>query len=118
MPPGRRGIALAADTGDDAGVKPLARAAVAVAAGIASAVYQQAANAAGRRRFPPPGQLADVGGRGIHVVAMGEGTPAVVIVPSLGGNALEWVRVQRAAATKTTVVVDRAGNGGALCERA
>jgi pimeloyl-ACP methyl ester carboxylesterase len=43
---------------------------------------------------------------------IGKGTPAVVIVPSLGGNVLEWVRVQRAAATKTTVVVcDRAGIG-------
>ena len=67
---------------------------------------------ADRRRFPPPGQLADIGGRRVHLLARGEGTPAVVIVPSLGGNVLEWVRVQRAAATKTTVcVVDRAGIG-------
>ena len=90
-----------------------ARAAIAVAAaGIASAAYQQAADAADRRRFPPPGRLADIGGRRIHLLARGEGTPAVVIVPALASNVLEWVRVQRAAATTTTVCVcDRAGVG-------
>ena len=94
-------------------MRPLTRAAAAVvAAGLASAAYQRAADAADRRRFPPPGQLADIGGRRIHLLAMGEGTPAVVIIPSLGGNVLEWVRVQRATASKTTVVVvDRAGIG-------
>ena len=36
----------------------------------------------------------------------------MVIVPALASNVLEWVRVQRAAATKTTVCVcDRAGVG-------
>ena len=90
-----------------------ARAAMAVAAtGLVSAAYQQAADAADRHRFPPPGRLADVGGRRIHLLARGEGTPAVVIVPALASNVLEWVRVQRAAATKTTVCVyDRAGVG-------
>ena len=94
-------------------MRPAARAAAAIAAaGIASAAYQRTADATDRRRFPPPGQLADIGGRRIHLLAMGEGTPAVVIVPSLGGTVLEWIRVQRAAATKTTVcVVDRAGIG-------
>ena len=56
------------------------------AAGIASAAYQRAADAADRRRFPPPGRLADIGGCRMHLLAMGEGTPAVVIVPSLGGT--------------------------------
>jgi hypothetical protein len=67
-----------------------ARAAMAVAAtGLVSAAYQQAADAADRRRFPPPGRLADVGGRRIHLLARGEGTPAVVIVPVLASNVLE-----------------------------
>lgn len=48
----------------------------------------------------------------MHLLAAGEGSPAVVIVPALASNVLEWVRVQRAAATKTTVCVyDRAGIG-------
>ena len=107
------GIAPLAAIRDDTRVSRAARTAVAVAAaGIASAAYQQAADAADRRRFPPPGRLADVGGRRIHLLARGEGTPAVVIVPALASNVLEWVRVQRAAATTTTVCVcDRAGVG-------
>jgi pimeloyl-ACP methyl ester carboxylesterase len=90
-----------------------AQAAMAVAAtGIASAAYQQAADVADRRRFPPPGRLVRVGGRRIHLLARGEGTPAVVIVPALASNVLEWVRVQRAAATTTMVCIcDRAGVG-------
>jgi pimeloyl-ACP methyl ester carboxylesterase len=94
-------------------VQPLARGAVAVAAaGIASAVYQQVADAADRRHFPPPGQLADVGGGRLHILAEGAGSPAVVIVPALGSSVLEWIRVQRAAAGETAVcVVDRAGIG-------
>jgi pimeloyl-ACP methyl ester carboxylesterase len=94
-------------------VRPAARAAVAIAAaGIASAAYQQAADAADRRRFPPPGRLVDIGGRRMHLLAVGEGTPAVVIVPALGSNVLEWVRVLRAASAETTVCAyDRAGLG-------
>ena len=89
------------------------RAAVAIAAaGIASAAYQQAADAADRRQFPPPGRLVDIGGRRIHLLAMGEGTPAVVIIPALGANVLEWVRVLRGAVSETTVCAyDRAGLG-------
>jgi pimeloyl-ACP methyl ester carboxylesterase len=45
-------------------------------------------------------------------LAEGEGTPAVVIVPALGDSVLGWVRVQRAAAAETSIVVcDRAGIG-------
>jgi pimeloyl-ACP methyl ester carboxylesterase len=80
--------------------------------GIASAAYQQAADTADRRRFPPPGRLVDVGGRRIHLLATGSGSPAVVIVPALGANVLEWVRVLRVASAETTVCAyDRAGLG-------
>lgn len=106
---------MTAGDGDDTGVRPAAIAAIAIAAaGTASAAYQLVAEAADRRRFPPPGQLADIGGRRIHLLAEGEGTPAVVIVPALGENVLGWVRVQRAAAAAagtTIVVCDRAGIG-------
>ena len=40
-----------------------AAAAVAAAAGVASFTYQTIAEARDRRRFPPPGQLVDIGGR-------------------------------------------------------
>ena len=107
------GIALPATSGDDTRVRPAERAAVAIAAaGIASAVYQRAADAADRRRFPPPGRLVDIGGRRMHLLATGEGTPAVIIIPALGSNVLEWERVLRAASAETTVCAyDRAGLG-------
>lgn len=104
-------------SGDDSGVRPAARAAVGVAtavavAGVACAVYQRVADRADRRRFPPPGRLVDIGGRRIHFLPMGNGSPAVVIVPALGGSVLEWVRVLRAASSVTTVCAyDRAGLG-------
>ena len=98
-------------------MRPAARAAVAVAAavtvaGAASAVYQRAADASDRRRFPPPGRLVDIGGRRVHFLPMGDGAPAVVIFPALGSNVLEWVRVMRGASSVTTVCAyDRAGLG-------
>jgi pimeloyl-ACP methyl ester carboxylesterase len=48
----------------------------------------------------------------MHILAMGVGSPTVVIVPALGANVLEWVRVLRAASPETTVCAyDRAGLG-------
>jgi pimeloyl-ACP methyl ester carboxylesterase len=92
---------------------PVRAAIAAVAIGGASSVYQQVAEAADRRRFPAPGRLADIGdGRKMHVLVEGDGEPPVVIVPALGANVLEWVRVLRAASAETTVCAyDRAGLG-------
>lgn len=113
MTPPKSGVALPAASADDTCVGAATRAAVAIAAAaIASAAYQQAADAADRHRFPPPGRLVDIGGRRIHLLAMGEGTPTVVIIPALGSNVLEWVRVLRGALSETTVCAyDRAGLG-------
>jgi pimeloyl-ACP methyl ester carboxylesterase len=83
-----------------------------LAAGALSAAYQRIGEARDRRKYPPPGRLVDVGGRRMHILAMGDGSPAVVIVPALGANVLEWVRVLRAASAETTVCAhDRAGLG-------
>ncbi len=82
------------------------------AVGMASAVYQVAAEARDRRRFPPPGRLADVGGRFLHLLEAGTGSPAVVIVPAIGGNVLDWLAFQRELAGDIRVCVyDRAGFG-------
>jgi pimeloyl-ACP methyl ester carboxylesterase len=90
-----------------------ARAAAAcVLVGAASAVYQVAAEAQDRRRFRPPGRLVDAGGRRVHVMEAGAGSPAVVIVPALGENVLGWVPVWRELARSARVCVyDRAGIG-------
>ena len=78
----------------------------------ASAGYQAAAGVLARRRFPAPGQLVDIGGRRVHVMAAGGGSPAVVIVPALGDTVLGWVPVWRALAECTRACVyDRAGIG-------
>jgi hypothetical protein len=82
------------------------------AAGAASAAYQTAAEARDRRQFPPPGRLADIGGRSLHFLDMGAGSPAVVIVPALGGNVLDLLGFYRGLARDVRVVVyDRAGLG-------
>ncbi|MGH3165283.1 MAG: alpha/beta fold hydrolase [Trebonia sp.] len=84
------------------------------AAGVASSAYQRIQDARDRRRFPPPGHLVDIGGKRLHLVTEGDGSPAVVIIPALSSSVAQWFRVQRAAteAVKTTVCVyDRAGIG-------
>lgn len=87
-------------------------AAAIITAGAASAAYQRAAEAADRHRYPPPGRLVDIGGRHMHMLQAGSGSPAVVIVPALGSNVLEWVRVMREVTEETTVCAyDRAGLG-------
>jgi pimeloyl-ACP methyl ester carboxylesterase len=84
-----------------------------VAAGaLASALYQEAAAARDRRRFPPPGRLIDVGGRRLHLLDAGAGTPAVVVLSALADSALCWVPVQRKLAAEMRVCLyDRAGAG-------
>ncbi len=84
-------------------------AAIAAATGIASFTYQTIAAAVDRRRFPPPGHLADVGGRRLHIVTAGEGSPAVVVIPALADNVLQWLRVLESVAAETRACVyDRA----------
>jgi pimeloyl-ACP methyl ester carboxylesterase len=94
-------------------MRPVVRVAASVAAaGIMSAVYQQLSEASDRRRFPAPGRLVDIGGRHLHLVEMGEGSPAVVIIPALGDNVLQWLGVVEGSASETRVCVyDRAGIG-------
>jgi pimeloyl-ACP methyl ester carboxylesterase len=94
-------------------MKLATRAAAAIAvAWMASFTYQRIADVYDRRRFPPPGQLVDIGGRRLHLVAMGEGSPAVVIVPAIADNVLGWLPVAEGAAGETlTCVYDRAEVG-------
>ncbi|SRR6266511_2482335 len=80
--------------------------------GLADAMYQVIGEARDRRRFPPPGELVDVGDRRLHLWRAGEGGPAVVVAPSLGEPGHEWAEIQRSLAEHTTVALyDRAGLG-------
>jgi pimeloyl-ACP methyl ester carboxylesterase len=87
-------------------------ASVVAAAGIASLTCQRIAEARDRRRFPPPGRLVGIGGRRLHLVDAGQGSPAVVIIPALAENVLPWLGLLEGAAIETRVCVyDRAGLG-------
>jgi len=93
--------------------RPLAYVAgTAVTVALASAVYQAVAEDSDRRRYPPPGQMVDVGGRRLHVLDMGTGSPTAVIVPAIGGNVLDLLAFHRELAKEMRVCVyDRAGFG-------
>jgi pimeloyl-ACP methyl ester carboxylesterase len=79
---------------------------------LADIAYQEAAEARDRRRYPPPGDLVDVGGHRLHISSAGEGGPAVVIIPALGGLTTEWLPVRDALASRTSAAVyDRSGFG-------
>jgi pimeloyl-ACP methyl ester carboxylesterase len=81
-------------------------------AGAASFTYQRLAEASDRRRFPPPGRLVDIGGRRFHLVEMGDRAPAVVIIPALADNVLQWLPIAEECAGETRVCVyDRAEIG-------
>lgn len=89
-----------------------AAAVLAVAAGAASSAYQKASEVLDRRHFPPYGRLVDVGGRRLHLVEAGAWTPAVVIIPALADNALQWLPVLEACAGETLMCAyDRAETG-------
>jgi hypothetical protein len=52
------------------------------AAGLASAAYQSYGMARDRRRYRPPGELVDIGGRKLHLLmAPGAGPPLVIVRP-------------------------------------
>lgn len=86
---------------------------VLAAVGTTSAVYQTAAEAIDRKRYPPPGRMVDVGDRSLHLVDMGIGSPAVVIIQALGANSLDFLGFYRelAASGMRVIVYDRAGLG-------
>jgi alpha-beta hydrolase superfamily lysophospholipase len=83
------------------------------AAGTASALYQAAAEARDRKRYPPPGQMISVGGRSLHLLDMGAGSLAVVIIQALGAHSLDFLGFYRelAASGMRVIVYDRAGLG-------
>jgi pimeloyl-ACP methyl ester carboxylesterase len=65
-----------------------------------------------KAKYPPPGQMVDVGGYRMHIYCEGEGSPSVVMDAGLGDLSLSWVLVQPEAAELTRVCAyERAGLG-------
>jgi pimeloyl-ACP methyl ester carboxylesterase len=60
----------------------LIAAGVLVALAAAGAFYQSVSVRREAGRFPPPGQLVDIGGRRLHLLCIGEGQPTVIVESS------------------------------------
>jgi pimeloyl-ACP methyl ester carboxylesterase len=83
-------------------------------AGLAllGASYEAIMAAGDATRYPPAGQLVDVGGYRLHLHCLGQGSPTVIMEAGGGGNILHWMLVQPAIAQSTRVCAyDRAGMG-------
>jgi len=79
---------------------------------LAGASYEAIAATGDARRYPPPGQLVDVGGFRLHIDCVGTGSPAVVLDAGLSGSSLDWSLVQSELGRSTRVCAyDRAGMG-------
>ncbi|MEO8426083.1 MAG: alpha/beta hydrolase, partial [Verrucomicrobiota bacterium] len=79
---------------------------------IAGAVYQWTAARKFERRYPPPGELINVGGHRLHLHRQGSGSPVVVIDAGLAGGSYEWDPLAAEISSVTEVCTyDRAGYG-------
>ena len=77
--------------------------------------FQTLATARDARRYPPPGQLVDVGGYQMHIFCQGEqrgGAPTVVLDASYPATVSSWIWIQpQVAAVARVCAYDRAGAG-------
>jgi pimeloyl-ACP methyl ester carboxylesterase len=70
------------------------------------------AKAALKAKYPPVGQMVDVGGYQLHLFCQGTGSPTVVMEAGAGQTGLYWSLVQpEIAESVRTCVYDRAGYG-------
>jgi len=77
-----------------------------------SVLYQGIGSRADRRDYPPPGRFVDVGGRRMHLVESGAGTPVVVLESGIAASCLNWTNIQAEVARFTRVCsYDRASLG-------
>jgi pimeloyl-ACP methyl ester carboxylesterase len=76
------------------------------------ALFQAGASAVEAGRYPPTGQLVDVGGYRLHLHCLGEGAPTVILDAANQGTVSNWAWIQPAVADTTRVCAyDRAGLG-------
>jgi pimeloyl-ACP methyl ester carboxylesterase len=83
-----------------------------IAALVAGATYEFVEVLLETRRYPPPGELVDVGGAKFHIHCTGQGSPTVVMDAGLGDSSVTWDLVQPEVSKFTRVCsYDRAGYG-------
>lgn len=69
---------------------------------IVGAAWETLARRAAARRFPPPGQMVDVGGRRLQMDCRGAGSPTVVLESGMDNfGSLSWTRVHDSIARTT-----------------
>jgi pimeloyl-ACP methyl ester carboxylesterase len=79
---------------------------------IIGAIYQAIATEIDQRRYPPPGELVEVGDHRLHIHCVGEGSPTVILESTSGGTSANWAWVQPEVAKTTRVCAyDRGGRG-------
>jgi len=79
---------------------------------VTGLLYEVFAQAAAERAFPPPGELVDVGGRRLHLLCIGEGSPVVLFEASGWGSALNGAEARERISRRTRVCsYDRRGTG-------
>ena len=77
---------------------------------LSGAVYEKLCRRRDVRRYPPLGELIDLGGYRLHLLAKGTEGPTVVIEQGAGGPSLSWFDLQKEIANFASVCLyDRAG---------
>ncbi|MCB1109450.1 MAG: alpha/beta hydrolase, partial [Chlamydiia bacterium] len=75
-------------------------------------VYQWIGTKVDQRRYPPLGEMVDIGGYALHLNCQGKQAPTVILDAGMGLNSLDWSLVQPKIAEFARVCsFDRAGYG-------
>jgi pimeloyl-ACP methyl ester carboxylesterase len=79
---------------------------------VSGGTYEAIMRAGDAKRYPPPGQLVDVGGYRLHLHCVGQGSPTVILDAGSGSFSLDWAAVHSQLGTSSRVCAyDRAGLG-------
>src|SRR4030042_7033433 len=62
---------------------------------VASAIYQAVASATDLKKYPPLGELYEVGNYRLHLYCIGEGSPTVILEAGAGNPSIGCAVVQR-----------------------
>jgi pimeloyl-ACP methyl ester carboxylesterase len=74
--------------------------------------YETIMQAGDAERYPPPGQMVDVGGYQMHIYCVGEGSPTLILESGAGGTSATYAALQGQLQEDTRVCTyDRAGMG-------
>jgi pimeloyl-ACP methyl ester carboxylesterase len=82
---------------------------IAIAAASTKMSYAGSDRIAG---FERPGKLVSIGHHALHIHCLGDGKPTIILEAGIGGNYLDWIKIQRRTAKFTKVCsYDRTGYG-------